>query len=449
MSLKFIVVTILCQLVISEQKTIEKIALDTAQIEELNNLLTELELQINKEHKIHQHLEKQKDKAILEGNDVLSLLLQRNHDDKDRSDEGVLKYKNDRDCKSGRCGCSRGRCGNNRAESSSDEVTKLLDSLEKTIDRDGGYDHTRCGRGRCGHDRDGKSNDIRCQGGRCGKNKDDLDNRDDEPSLRASRDIKQELEKYGKTYKLNNQLDVVVLNAENVGNTVKELNKKCSKYANCKVLDYSKARSLRFNEEKDDLNAVILDLTHLLDGNTLAKDLNNALTKSDDSQRDHLSPEDLDRYYQNYKKTAFNDVVRYVKDKSGRRVLSVKYLSGKQKQLIEDVKTLLLKGGIGLNDKKVVKQIEKILFGKDSSMKIYPHVEHNRNIYVPKYLYERIEKSKSQSNLRVHKRILPLTLKQRHRLLKSPVHSLRRKSDPGEYGVPFELQVQGLGQAVP
>lgn len=312
-----------------------------------------------------------------------------------------LRMESDKCDSIGRCGCTGTRCGDDRdrADDASNEVDEIINEINKQIARDGMASS--------------ESNDVadeedildlRCDGDRCGYDR-----------YRDSYEDK-------KDFSRDDRIDIVVLDAENL-----------EKHDKTKLEDITKYLHLDETNEKN----------HPQESNML--DLKETLGKS-------LSAPTPDEFVNHYK-TVRNDVIQQIMNYLQNDVpIPLKHLQQTQKQLLKSLKTKYRLGRVREEDLK--SEIVGIIFGEKSGSRIYPHLKNNDNIYVPRWHYNSLLQYKK--DLRKRKSVLPLTSQQRQRLLKKNLKPLpktkispSRRSKNGnvqQYGVPFELDVHGLGQ---
>ncbi|KAJ0171271.1 hypothetical protein K1T71_012821 [Dendrolimus kikuchii] len=359
-------------------------------------------------------------------------------------DDDINQEISDRICKkTGRCGCSKGRCGKTRTGEfveQKDNIDELIRELEKLLQRSEIEALTRCGDGHCGRDRDEHHDGVKSK---------------------PVADLKQQLERYGKKYRINDDLDAIILDIDDVLKpaNVPEKRFDSSMKFNLNSLMDKKQDDLKSLDLKDGLEGVILDLgankASLFEKRSNKNvenllDMNRLLGYAPPKKTVPVSPEDLVEYYQVYKHDLTKKLLKYLKDPSVDRQ-NVVVLFNKQESLLDKLKLKVL-GGDKFNDKQLEKLITQIVFGDHSQAKVLAHGEGNDNVYVPRWLYEAVVESVSQKYLRANKRLLPLTQQQKLKMLKKNQRTIwRRNSGPNvqQFGIPFDLNLHALGQAVP
>lgn len=343
-------------------------------------------------------------------------------DDDDRDDDRANDnryYKNDLRCKGNRCARDRDdrlddrndrdglRCrGNNCARS---------DDRDRYDDDRDDKDTLRCVGGKCSRgdrddddDRDDRDrNNLRCRGNKCARSRyDDNDS-----------DLKLETNKYAKKYKVSEDLDAVVLGMSDVDRLLSKLNvpkPRSDKLKGAKLLENVELEDLldrSNNDKKSNVEAVVFDLTQLEDGDVLAKQIKRLLSKGED-----VSEGD------------YEDYGNFVEDN-------------------------LKLGNINLDQKA---------YKPRTDSKILPHSENNNNVYIPKWLLNEVLSKtnlREQTPMQLLKSLFPLTRQQKARIQQNlekkrqaqtaAPRKIFRRNFEQDVGVPFHLEVQGLGQVKP
>uniref|UniRef100_D9HQ30 Seminal fluid protein HACP012 n=1 Tax=Heliconius erato TaxID=33431 RepID=D9HQ30_HELEA len=163
-----------------------------------------------------------------------------------------------------------------------------------------------------------------------------------------------------------------------------------------------------------------------------------------------VNPEDFFKFYVDTKTDIITNLVGAVRSLNKKSFLPYKdLLSPKQIRLLKRLQNKY--GYSSMSNKELLPQITNIVFGEHSNSRILPHHLNNFKIFVPKWFYDRIVTHKDIVSR--SQKLLPLTNRQRLRLLSkvrpSPIMLSRRNFNPNQFGVPFEMYVQGLGQINP
>lgn len=358
-------------------------------------------------------------------------------------------FKNDRSesennklCEAGRCSCRTGdlRCTNHGDNKDArivyrDGVEELMNKLKGEIEKDRLHKNKK---------------QLRCNSvnGRCTRGRTGSDNNDN--ILKHGSPI-DELKRHGKKYKLNEDVNAIVVDISHLDKMLSNVN---NNDRNDELLNQEKLHKIdKLNKgvKKFTPNAdtVVNDMSKEQTDENFVKQVNILLT-TESGDESSLKPEDLLTYYQLYKTFIIDKVMDYVKSKNGRK-MGMQNVTEKQKRLIDNIKHKSQNSHTPLSETEVKKQIARIIFGEHSMSKVVAHNENNNNIYVPEWFYKKALKSKTVSVGRTSKRLFPLTQQQRLRKSKKITPFWRRSSGPNaeNYGVPFELQVQGLGQLIP
>lgn len=364
--------------------------------------------------------------------DPLNLFLKRNGVEKNDISQAII----DNICKkTGRCACSGGKCDKNRIKETvekSEEIEDFIQKLEKLLQ---------------GSEKD---NLARCRDGRCKRVRDD--------NFRPTTYLKQQLELYGKKYKINDDLDAIVLKIDDM---IKPSSKSKKRLDSLKFISNSLIDDQQ-TSNMNELEGIVLDLN----GNKKSllekisekpsykkhknlMDVRSSLKHASAKKLVAISPEDLAEYYEVYKHDITKKLLKYLRDPNADKQYIVK-LPPKQQSLVDTLKLKVINGD-EFDDIQLEKSILQIVFGNQSHSKVLPHGEGNDNIYVPNWLYKVIGESLNEKYLRAHKRMFPLTQQQKNKFFKNKSSRIwRRQSEPNlaAFGVPFELNLHALGQAV-
>lgn len=317
-------------------------------------------------------------------------------------------------CRGDRCGggdrCGTGlRCG---CRPRSDEREENDENEERQMLR---CNDLRCGCRPRSEDRDDEEQEerqqLRCRGTRCGQ------------PTRSNNDLKTELERYGKKYKINEELDAIVLDLNNFNGLLGRLNKKpngrnkkseINKRPNANSFDMDYLFGIDDTRSEKKTRPVLINLNQLDDDKQLSREIENTLHRLKLKLRN-------------------GDLVRPKESADFERQL-------------QKLQVALQKLGAQSDENKMLELVNKIILGTFDKSEGLPRVERTDYIDVPKWLRNAVKDS--QEVLRV-KQLFPLTIKQKQKLLKkSPAKSsLRRAARSAQrLGVPFELQVDGLAQ---
>ncbi|CAD0205264.1 unnamed protein product [Chrysodeixis includens] len=231
---------------------------------------------------------------------------------------------------------------------------------------------------------------------------------------------------YIKKYKLNDDTDAIVLGLSDVDRLLTNLNPKPQRSNNKlraqKLLGsidleklLNRAGSSKGNDKRSNVEAVVFDLTQLENGNALAKQIQRLLTTTKNNDDEGLDAE-------------YADYGNFVEDN-------------------------LKLGSFNLKKKA---------YKSRSNSKIVAHSEDNNNVYVPKWLLSEVltkSKLRDASPIQLLKSVLPLTKQKKSKALRSnkkgrvqlpiPPKKMFRRNFEQDVGVPFHLEVQGLGQVKP
>lgn len=326
----------------------------------------------------------------------------------------------------GRCGCNGNRCndGDKDRDNDSKELSRIINRLQRDLENYGSSSgDLRCG---CVNNQPHRGYKPYTRGLynlRCGCQR-------KRPYKRTSRNSKDEnYDKYGKET-VDDNLNIVVF----------ELNGLRDRKSDHE--DYTRTR-------EDNSQKRINDEVHA--------------TNNDE---EGVSPDDFINQYHKFKATKINKLKDYILyQKNG---IDLSRLSESQRNAIQDLQN----SQSGAADTVELEQkIVSLIFGSGSAVKVFPHDEQNEHIYIPRHVYDKIrantanaphqtEKENIPQNTRA-RGVLPLTKKQKSRLEKliqkqqnknaMRPHVWRRSisEDVQNYGAPFELDIQGLGQVNP
>ncbi|XP_046973616.1 uncharacterized protein LOC124540200 [Vanessa cardui] len=316
--------------------------------------------------------------------------------------DNILRTETDKICKAtGRCGCTGTRCGDKNTEDEvANEVDQFVNELNEQLgrkefktnerDNDDSYDLELDKR-------------LRCDGDRCGYERISVDY-DSRPD--------------------NNDIDIVIFNNHRPS---KEESEFVDLTRNSLLLDLDDAPKKQ--------ESYILQLKQ----NAKATDLQ--------SSESDPTPDEFVSHYQTVKNDVIEQLRHYIQNNAP---IPLKHLHEKQKQLLRNLKMKYKKGRV--TEDKLTSEIVRIVFGDQSETRIYPHIENNDNIYIPRWHYNSLLQFRRDLK-RSQKRILPLTTQQRGRLLNKQTKTIPklawRKSlneKIKRFGVPFNLEVHGLGQ---
>lgn len=172
-----------------------------------------------------------------------------------------------------------------------------------------------------------------------------------------------------------------------------------------------------------------------------------------DKPSNRVNPEDLFKFYVDTKSKIVSNLLKAVRSLNKRAFLAYSnILSENQLHLL---KKLQHSYNYHLVSKKELEPtITNIMFGEHSNSRIQPHNLNSFKIFVPQWFYDTIVEHKDIVS-RSQKRLLPLTNRQKAKLVNKvkgdPLSFFftRKNFNPGQFGVPFEFDVQGLGQFNP
>ncbi|XP_047540368.1 uncharacterized protein LOC125073551 [Vanessa atalanta] len=315
--------------------------------------------------------------------------------------DNILRTETDRICKkTGRCGCTGTRCGDmNREDEVANEVDEIVNELNEQLERKEFKPNERDNDDSYDIELDKR---LRCVGDRCGYGRYSVDY-DGRPD--------------------NNDIDIVIFNKQRPSNEESEF---VDLTRNSLFVDLDEATNKQ--------GSYILELNQ----NAKATDLQ--------SSESDPTPDEFVSHYQTVKNDVIEQLRHYIQNNAP---IPLKHLHEKQKQLLRTLKMKYKKGRVA--EDKLPSEIVRIVFGDQSETKIYPHIENNDNIYIPRWHYNSL--LQFRRDLRSQKRILPLTTQQRDRLLNKQTKTIPklawRKSlnqKIKRFGVPFNLEIHGLGQ---
>uniref|UniRef100_D9HQ71 Seminal fluid protein HACP012 n=1 Tax=Heliconius melpomene TaxID=34740 RepID=D9HQ71_HELME len=174
------------------------------------------------------------------------------------------------------------------------------------------------------------------------------------------------------------------------------------------------------------------------------------IENENEENSNRINPEDFFKLYVDTKTDIVTNLVGAVRSLNKKSLLPYEdVLSPKQIRLLKRLQNKYEYSLI--RTAELAPQITNIVFGEHSNSRIIPHNLNTFNISVPKRYYDRIITHKDIVSR--SQKILPLTNRQRVRLLSKvkplPMILSRRNFNPNQFGVPFEMDVQGLGQINP
>lgn len=400
----------------------------------------------------------------------------------------------DRICAKKRCGC--GGCGRQGEEEGEvNEVQQILDELERELDRNGplrcpgGY---RCGRSCCGgryradedvelrfeDDDDDGEDQLRCRYGRCGSTCCGRSDYNDNGVLRCEygrcgggccgragkttrgSDLKSKLEHYGRKYKINDDVEAIVVDLSKFHNVVQSLTNTVLQNADGDRNDnkdrismdyiFGDARSVDNRDERSER-----DSTRGNEESLVTRMVNEILLKVSKANEDPVRPNELVNFYLEKKRRVLGNALNFVKNSLGPKDLN--NLTGEQKFQLQKLRAQVQRLGGQADSNGVEKAVVDIVLGEGSKSEVLPHNEKSNNVYVPAWVHKAVKDSRADlRRKRQGKSLFPLTNKQRQKLY---TKSARDNSgnywrrDLGKnvenYGVPFQLEIQGLGQVNP
>lgn len=270
---------------------------------------------------------------------------------------------------------------------------------------DGSYnsrDGLRCNGKNCARtNRADKNNRLRCRGQNCARTR--TDENGSEAKLAAQK------------IKVNDELDAVVLGLSDVDHLLSKLNAPKTKQPKNKLrgsnsvkllknVDLQNLLTNKNNNDKNNVEAVVFDLTQVENGDAIARQIKQLLSKSSEASYDD---------YEDYGK------------------------------LVEEQ---LKKGTYNLQKDAVTNRATPVIMA---------HNENNNNVYLPKWLLNEVIKSYGEeaSVEEQSESIKPLAKQQKTKRNKAGSQKtpriFRRNNGDADVGVPFHLEVQGLGQVNP
>lgn len=362
-------------------------------------------------------------------------------------------------CKIGRCGCNEARCGASREDNLADEVDRVINEINEQLAL---YENESRNQGDRvdTNKRDHKDGDMKKDRGdkyfdkikEEGRDDDDVDitqKRDNDDALESNernifgrKDRLNKNELYNKMIKVNDNLDVVILDKSDLEKLLR----------NEALIDLTGKNVVKDDQNDDDDEELHVKVFQKYD-KFIAEENKTGRTAN------VISLGDFFTLYEIMKEELVTKVMRYVKSKKQLESLNLKHMIPTQMRKLQNLKIKFKRGEIKEDD--LEQKIEGILFGVESKAKVVAHNENNNYIFVPKSIYNAVLSSKKnlKNILRVksHKRILPLTFQQKERLFnKDKVKTIPKlvwrknsEKDIQRLGIPFELEVHGLGQVVP
>lgn len=325
------------------------------------------------------------------GNYESQLRLKKNkyRNEGDRFEDKTFNDKYDRDglrCKGNKCTRNRDVRSNRYDD----------DRNDRNIGRDRDEDNDR-----------GNRDSLRCRGKSCARSKYDDSDYNVKPDSNLLR----------KKIKISDDLDAVVLDISDVDRLLSKFNnvpkQRTNKLKGAKLLENIDLESLLDNRSDNDKNsnveAVVIDLRQIEDGDAVAKQIKRLLSQNNEQNE-----------------ADYEDYGNFVED-------------------------TLSRGSIDFDKTSKIRR---------GSSQILAHKEDNNNVYVPQWLLKEVISRttlRDQVAERVHKSMFPLTKQQKERINKSfqnrkhnvaPQKIFRRNFEQ-DLGVPFHLEVQGLGQVSP
>ncbi|CAB3232383.1 unnamed protein product [Arctia plantaginis] len=350
---------------------------------------------------------------------------------------------------------------NARSVSNVDQVVNLLHELGNKVSAENRCVGDRCGRGRSGDNEDDtkRSNNIYdnllCFGDECGR--DDV-NVEDRADCVGDRCGLSKLDDDDAGYDRdddNDNTNIARCSGDSCGIDQTLLRERRLPIGDSHIarLFQSQGRKIKVS---DDLDALVLDLSDV------EKYLGNSRVKErDENERSKLQLfKDVD--ISNLLEANNYDDEESVRDQNvlaseSKPIKAVVVdLSKTQNDLTNQINDLMRNIQSPLKKYKRIKasSIKNNVLSRGDS-KILSHDEDNNHVYVPKWLLDEIvTKTNSRDSETQLRNVFPLTLKQKERRAKAqskPLASQRvfRRSINDDIGVPFHLQIEGLGQVEP
>ncbi|XP_068625143.1 uncharacterized protein [Battus philenor] len=339
--------------------------------------------------------------------------------------------------KTGRCGCGGGRCGKSTVtnQQTVDDVQNLIKDLEIRLDRDD-------------NDKDAYDENYRYDYSTVNDHLDktrvdigkEIEYHDDLDDKKLSRPDNLDL------VIVNDLSDIVDLLTHNLlirDNTNDLINLDSAEQYN---------RGVRHKNNNKNVKAVIVDLSKFYNDSVLSA--KNIELPHRSESKEYSYPVDFFQNFHTLKEKLINNLVDFVTHKNVRKP-NLSALTNTQKQKIRVLKGKMRANKERLTKSDVTREINNILFGKNSKIKFVPSKVSTNNIVVPKWIYKQVVNNKPNI-LRSSKRILPLTIKQKERILNKNINThgplvsrmwrqnLRRNTD--DSGWNFKVAIQGLAQ---
>ncbi|CAH1640851.1 unnamed protein product [Spodoptera littoralis] len=282
-------------------------------------------------------------------------------------------------------------------EKNNKDIVAFLNDLEKNIADDGNFvSELRCAGNRCGRDRNNQNDDYKD------------DNRDNLELLREVDGLNLDSNLLKKKIKLSDDLDAVVLGMSDVERLLSKRNSpnlrqqsNLKRPALLKNVDLENLLNGQGDIKKSNVEALVFDLTRVDNGDVLATQIKELISDNNKGQDDEFD--------------GYVNIKRQLNDRG--------------------------------ND------------AKKGKYQILAHNEDNNNVYVPKWLLNEISKPnvKPYNILQLLNFYLPTSKQQvkrrGDRLAEETEERNRnvhyRRNFDQEVGVPFHLEVQGLGQVSP
>lgn len=341
---------------------------------------------------------------------------------------------------------------NARSVSNVDQVVNSLNELENKEDSENRCIGDRCGKGRS-VDRDddviersmNNNNNLLCFGDECGRDDVNVEDRaDNDDNIGYDRD--DDDDRYtARCIDDSCSIDQTLLRERRLPDGDVEIAR----------LFHSKGKKIKIN---NDLDALVLDLS----------DVEKYLVNSRAKERDENDRSKLKLF----RNVDISNLIEVDKDDDKESVRGqnpsaskpikavVVDLSKTQNDLtsqINDLMTNIQKPLKQYEPFKTSNKKENILSRGESN--ILAHNEDNNHVYVPKWLLDEImTKTNLRGTNRKPRNLFPLTLKQKNRLAKSRAREEKKKQAlqrefrrniNDDIGVPFHLQIEGLGQVEP
>ncbi|KPJ09827.1 hypothetical protein RR48_03431 [Papilio machaon] len=357
----------------------------------------------------------------------------------DQDFDRFLRNAKDNLCaKTGRCGCSGpGRCDDKKVshQKTVDEVEHFISNLQEKLDKDN-QETSR-------EDETEKYDAL--------NNKKILHDIDNDEYYNIKMDDKKHSDTRVNLLIVNDLADLEDLLRQNI--LPQAIDAETLQKLNFDNFPHHGAR----HKSRSDVKAIIVDLGKFYDDSEIGDNEDVSIApRSVSHDQESSDPNEFIDNFNHLKEKVINSYINFVTNKNAKKP-NLSVLSNTQKRKIS-----VLKGKMRTNKQKLSKQdikseINDIMFGKNSKIKIIPSDDNSNNIVVPNWIYRLIINSKPVTYLRKPKRVLPLTDKQKNRFLNKN-KSLKQKPEITriwrrnfgqnlqQYGVPFELAVEGLAQ---